>query len=656
MQKIHIDFETRSESDIWETGTWVYSTHPSTEILCVCYAIDDGKVQLIDREDILLGFFPEELIDAAKDSNFIFVAHNVFFEKAIWENILVKKYNFPKVPDTRWDCTLARACACSLPKSLEKVSIALNLPIVKDMTGKRIMLKLSKPRRPRKGEDINKAYWYNDPNDFKMLYDYCKTDVIVERELDNILPPLNKNENTIWLLDQKINKRGVHIDREAVLTILKIMKKLEEKLTLEVQELTKGYIDKVSKRARVLNWIEAQGVKLENTQKQTLIDILKTDIPAKVKRVIEIKLQLSKTSTAKYKAMLNAITEDNILRDTLVYHSASTGRWGGKLVQLHNLPRGSLKDIYTDIDILKTGNLELIEAIYEDVMEVVSSCIRGMIVAKEGHNLIVADYSAIEARVLAWLSQDKIALDKYRKGEDLYVWIAKEIYNTNTINKEQRALGKYIILGCGYGMGHSKFRDTCSSYGISIDEAFSKRIVYTYRNIFNNVQKLWYNQEHAVKTCVNTRQSQKCGKVIWRIEKTFLTCELPSGRKLSYFKPKLEMVETPWGEMKESLTYMTVDSQTHQFVRTKTYGGKIVENITQAVARDIMAWSMVRAERKGYLPVLTVHDEIVAQIPERFGSCAEFINILTTPLPWAKDCPITVGKDDCWIGKRYKKG
>lgn len=651
MNKVYIDFETRSEIDIWKSGAYTYASHPSTKILCICYAVNDEPVKLINQEEIVLGLIPEELKAIAKDSDYYFAAHNAFFERMIWKFKLLEYISM--VPLNRWKCTVAKVCQCGLPKSLEKASLALELSQIKDTEGKRIMLKLAKPRRARKNEDPKVIHWHNDEKDFQRLYDYCKQDVLTERELDKKLPDLSEIEQKIWILDQIINERGVQIDQPAVKTILFLIHEYEKKLTKEVIEITKGFIDKVSRRARVLTWINAQGISLLNTQKQTISDLLKNpDLPKKVHRVLEIKQQLSRTSTAKYQAMINAITEDNRLRDILIYHSASTGRWGGKLVQLHNLPVGILENSYLAIDILKEKNLALAEMMYPDLMGAVASCIRGMIISKPKHDLIVADYSSIEARILVWLAGDTKTIAKYKKGVDIYVDMAKEIYGIETINKHQRALGKQAILGCGYGMGATKFLDTCATYGVDINEDLAKRTIAKYRSIYYKVKNMWYAQEEAANFCTKSGKQKQEGCVIWRLENSFLTCQLPSNRKLYYYKPKLEMVVTPWGEKKEALTYLTVNSQTKQLEKTNTYGGKIVENITQAVARDVMAWAMCRCEKAGYKVILTIHDEIIAEVPEHFGSVDEFIKLLTKPLVWAVGCPIAA---EGWRGKRYRK-
>ncbi len=408
---IYLDFESRSEVDIWKTGAWVYSTHPSTEILCLAYAIDDGPVELWVKGELV----PSDLERSIIKKGQIFCAYNALFEIYMWHNIFVKRINWPSIPLHRWRCTAAKAAAHALPKSLDRASKALALPIEKDMEGHRIMMKLCKPRVLTKS---NKAKWHEDPEDFKKLYDYCKRDVEVERMTDKKLRNLIPAEQRVWFLDQKINARGIQVDIEAVDAALYLIDKFSEECKEELEIITDGYLDGVSRRQRVLNWMTKRGVKLKDFTKETVNETLKTKkLPSNVQRVLQIRKQLGRTSTAKYSALREATDNVSRLRDILVYHGASTGRWSGKLVQLHNLPKGTLKDTYTCIYLMKLKDLEIFSYFYPDVMDAISSCIRGMFISKPGHDLLVADYNAIEARVLLWLADDRKGLKAYEEGK-----------------------------------------------------------------------------------------------------------------------------------------------------------------------------------------------------------------------------------------------
>lgn len=660
---IHLDFESRSEVDIFKCGAWVYAAHHTTEVLCLAFAFDDCAPHLVTYDQLqegrYLGFDVcpdlEELIERLKGGELI-TAHNALFEQCIWHHHMVKKYGMPEIPIEQWRCSAAKAATHALPRSLKNVGAALNTATRKSDYGHRIMMKMCKPRTPSKN---NPSKWFDDPEDFEKLYEYCANDVEAEMAVDNELDDLIPQEQKLWFLDQKINLRGVNIDLDAVDAALELVEKYTKEQIEVIKKISNGYLDGVSRRLRVMQWVEAQGISMTGYTKEEIQEVLSRDnIPDKVRQILTLRLQLGKTSIKKYTAMKQAASDDGRIRDTLMYHGASTGRWSGKLVQMHNIPRGTIKDTGMCIEIMKQRDLASFEMLYPDVMEAISSCIRGMITAREEHSLYVADYSAIEARVLLWLADDKPGLLKFYKGEDLYVEMSKIIYAKEKISKKERQLGKAAILGCGYGMGAAKFQATCASWGIEIGQEMSQRVVNAYRATYSTVQSMWYAQERCAITAVKERTTVPCGKVKWIYTEDFLFCELPSGRRIAYRKPVLQNLKTPWGEMKEALHFMGTNSQTNQWVQQNTYGGKLVENITQAVARDILAESMLRAECWKYPVILSVHDEIICEVPDenkpetKYRCLKDFLQCLTVKPKWAGTCPIAA---DGWVGKRYKK-
>jgi len=655
---ISIDFETRSECNIYDTGAYTYSRHPSTEILCLAYAHhNDFEPRLLDKSDILPLDDGEPymndpglqqrvfgLIDHVQSGQ-MFSAFNSFFEFCIWHNILVKKYGWPSIAMCRWRDTMAKSCTHALPRALANACKALHTPIQKSEDGRRVMLKVCKPRKPTKS---NPNKWHEHPEDYNILYDYCLQDVAAEMSLDRSLPEIPPLEQEIWELDQKINWRGIHIDRDAVDAAIALSEEYSRRLIDELQNVTKGAIDRVSRRKMVMDWIQAKGIPITGYTKQDVIDLLKMDLPNDVRRVLEIRQQLGKTSIKKYYAMIASLSDGRI-RDTLIYHGASTGRWAGKLVQMHNLPKGSLDNTDLCIKVMKTGNLDYFEMMYPDVMGAISSCIRGMIIAAPGHDLIIADFASIEARNLVWLAGDIHTVKKFHDGIDLYIDMAQRIYRKQDITKIERQLGKTTILACGYGMGAAKFKATCAMWGIDISEEFAQRVIDVYREQYKIVKQMWYDQERAAMSAVETGKLVTCGKVKWGVIKEFLYCQLPSGRRLAYPEPIIQPTETPWGAMKDALTFMTVNAKTNQWVRESTYGGKLTENITQG---DFMAEAMLRLESAGYPLILTVHDEIVAEVAENKGNIVDFINRMEVVPKWAGDCPIAA---EGWRGKRYRK-
>jgi DNA polymerase len=647
---IYIDFETRSEVDIKKSGAWVYSLHPSTEILCMAVKQYDSEVYLLKPEELDLNKPSTLTLPSVIRCGTLVEAHNAFFEKAIWQNIMVKRYGWPEIKPEQWRCSASVAAYHALPRSLGGAGKILGLSTIKDDEGKRVMLQLSKPK-PRVGGFFEQQEY---PEKFQTLYDYCKSDVEAEYAIANKLGGLPNRELKVWQLDQKINERGVHIDIDAVNKSLKILGEYSEKLEKELDILTEGKITTVGQRARILEWCKERGEELSGLTKADVEQALKTVKDAKVKRVLEIRQALSKTSTAKYEAMKNSCAPDGRIRDVLMYHGASTGRWSGKLVQFQNLPRGNIKDMATAIKLIKQGSASSIEMLTDDVMGFMSSAIRGMVCAPQGKKLLVADFAAIEARVLGWLAGSEKMLNQFRNGEDLYKDMASKIYRVDVkdITAEQRQLGKAAILGAGYGMGAPKFYETCLSWGIKVHEDLAKTAINTYRQTYHHVRQLWYDQEKAAHTAVRTGNRVECGKTIWFMQDDFLKCQLPSGRCLHYYKPELKMKQNDWGESME-LSYLA--EKMGKAFRNGTYGGKLVENITQAVARDLMADAMLRIEDEGFNIVLSVHDELVAEVPQQTtlqNPLERFCNLMAATPNWAKDCPVAA---EGWEGINYKK-
>jgi DNA polymerase len=638
MRKVHIDFESRSRVDIWETGAWVYATSPSTELLCLAYAIDDGPVTIIRHDDIFT--YPlsdpfEELRNLANAKDTLFYAHNALFEQLIWRFKLQDRFNVPRLPISRWRCTAAKALSVGLPKSLAEAAMALGTSHKKDTRGRTVMLRLCKPK--------NDGEFEEDPKLFEELEAYCAQDVETERDIDLALPELSPHEQYVWFEDQLINMRGVAVDQNALAKIQALIVMEEQRLKKRVFELSGGKLDGVSRRLAVLEYLAKRKVVLPDFTKVTVENAIKEGkIPNDVLEILRVRQQLGLTSIAKYAALEYAQCEDGRLRDTFVYHTATTGRWGGKLVQLQNLPKGSFSSDL-GVEMIMEYDYEMLLDMYPNIMELLSACVRGMFVSAPGHDLIVADYSAIEARVLMWFCDEERAVKMFREGKDISVDMAQKIGQG-----APRQLGKQAILACGYGMGSSKFQATCKTYNIEVPEDLATKAVGSYRAAYPKVVRTWYDQERAAIHAVSKGGKVTCGKVIWEKRGDFLWCKLPSGRELAYHKPEIKVQE----DAQPRLTYMTTDSMTKKYMRKDTYGGKIIENIIQATARDILAEALLGAEKKGYPPVMHVHDEIVVEVPEGFGSTTEFESIICTVPDWAIGCPINA---EAWKGKRYRK-
>lgn len=638
---LYIDFETRSFCDITQSGAWAYAQHPTTEVLCMAWAIDDGPVYLV-KNNIL----PLQVTNYLESGGLV-EAHNAMFERAIWESVCVKRYKWPEIAPQQWRCSAALCARWGLPRDLGTAAQALGLSQNKDLEGRKIMMLLSRPKKTKEG-----LAFVRDESKLNALYEYCKQDVKTERAIAKSLNSKENGEFKVWQLDQLINARGVPIDLQAVEAAIQLTQHYAAKMSEEAKSLTGGI--EVSQRDKLLEWLNSKGVPMKGLTKQEVAQWIPKAKDKDARRVLEIRSSF-KTSTAKYKKILSSLGPDNRVRDSFVYHGALTGRWAGQLAQFHNLPKGSSVDMDELVDLIKNKDICKISRLPMPPMDSFSTAVRGMIAAPKGNRLYVADFAAIEARVLSWLANCKLAVNQFRDGKDLYVSMAANIHNISQsdVTKEQRQLGKAAILGAGYGMGKEKFHATCLSWGIEVSQELASSAIATYRNTYSDIKNYWYSTEQAAVKATRYGKPVKNGMVTWFTHKGCLHCKLPSGRCLTYRDPKLEATETPWGAEAYKISYVGSKEKGYKWVRIETYGGKLVENITQAVARDILAESMMRLESQGFPVVMHVHDEIVCEVPDtETRGIDEFEAIMAWPPDWADDCPIAV---EGWIGERYKK-
>jgi DNA polymerase bacteriophage-type len=665
------DYETFSETNLKKTGAFEYSVHPSTEVLCVAFRA--GTKETLDKAPTLVwaphlknyfGDFVRELLN--KDT--ILVAHNAYFENVITKNVFARRYctqlmqrEIAKIPQSRWLCTASLSAALALPRHLAGAGQALGLDTQKDQEGHRLMLKWCKPRKPTKKNPSTRC---SDPAEYRRLIDYCVTDLESEVELFRKLPPLHPAERRLWLLDQKINLRGFHVDREMVTAVLRMID--EEKVSLddETDSISLGLLTSAIKRGGTLNWLGTERIHLPDLQAKTVANAIDTGyvnrakVTADAKRVLEIRQAIAKTSTAKYTAFEMRSRFDARVRDTLLYHGASTGRWSGVGIQPQNFPRGAIKDTATAAEILRESDLDTVRLIYGYPMDAFSSCLRAVITAPEGRELFCADYSAIEARVLFWVAKHEDGLAAFRNNRPIYEEMAGTIYRKklSDIKPDERQLGKQAILGCGFGMGHKKFHATCLKYDMDVSGDLAKQAVKAYRDMHRPVVKLWGKLENAaIMAAQNHGKRYTINRTTWFVRGRFLYCELPSGRRLAYYGPEVKYEPDRFEQDVERpvLYHWGVNPVTRQWEKSSTYGGRLVENTIQAIARDFMAAAMLRLEDAGYEIVLSVHDELVAERDLGEGDLAEFEGLMADLPTWGDHCPI---KAAGWRGVRYRKG
>ncbi len=714
IERATIDFETRSAVSIKTAGTWRYSEDPSTEVMCLAFRLPHYEEEYVDLWHPAyphLGIAEAEtrplaaLFEWVSQGGMV-EAHNAQFERAIWRNVCGPRLGWPRIPSRQWICSAAKAASHALPRGLDEALSALRLDVRKLETSviaagprgtKRVKIvqKLAKPRKPRKAERERWArthstpvpmptLWWESLDLFETLWAYCKQDVLAEHLLSEALPDLSDYEQEVYLADQEANERGFLLDRGGVESALSLIAEENRLLLEEFQTLTQGQVESPRQRARLMTWLGEQGLVLPNTQKTTVDDALQGNVyvdqsvSQSVFRVLEILRQLGASSTAKYDAMRTQLCGDNRIRGGMLYHGATTGRWSGAGVQPHNFPKGTVDRVHEPTgkhpdwfgmekswEIVKTiaSREDLSDVFGASVMQTLSAMLRGSIVAPAGRDLFVADYAGIEARVLLWLAEDLDALGVFYRGEDIYCVMAEAIYGypcNKTDHPTERGIGKIAVLGLGYQMGWSKFIDTAALGGVVLTEDFSRQVVDAYRAKFAKVRSMWYDQERcAIQATVDDGVDYGCGKMVWeRVVDTrkgtdFLYCHLPSGRRLAYPNPQVKLMPTSWGDMKEALTFMGIDTYTRQWRRQQTYGGSIVENQTQAVARDFMAHAFLTlAKSPVYDVTLSVHDELVAEAHPLQGNLKEFETILTTLPEWGEGCPIAA---EGFQAKRYRK-
>lgn len=677
-RELHIDFETFSCADLVKVGAWRYSIDPTTVVLMMAWAFDDDEpVVWVPGE-----LFPEWVYRLG-DTNpgFIIHAYNDFFEYCIVKNTL--RWTCP--PSKFWYDIAADAAAHSLPRSLGECCEVLNLPAesLKDPRGKALIDFFSKPANVKES-DPNKMNLFGDedrlprrlptdyPIEFNEFKEYCKQDVVAQRAVKRMLPTLSARERKLWRLDRDINARGIPVDIDNVKNAIAIAEQAKEKIVREVHAVTRGSLVNVGSAKQLMAYVETSGwLTLDNTQKEYLKAIVEAIPEGKansIKRVIELRLSYSKASTAKYEKLLDIVDpKTRRAYGLLRFHGASTGRWSGNLFQPQNLPRPSFDDTDKCAELFHHRDADLIEFFYGDVMEALSSTIRAMIAAPEGKRLVVSDLSQIESRALAWLAGDDNKLDAYRRGLDIYLVNAAAAYGKTyeTIDRSKRKDGKVIELACGYQGGVGAFMRFAKTVGLVIEEELAEELVKKWRLNNPKVVSYWSNVEQAAAEAVaNPGKVVNIRNVKFKVEGPaevyehkgkkyhcvgrFLYCKLPSGRKIAYHRPHL--IDGKFGKVQ--VGFFGVDSETKKYVHQTTYGGKLVENITQAVSRDFIAEALPKLARRGYKTILHVHDEIINEMPEGEGSLDELNQIMTDVPTWAEGLPIAAAG---YESKRYKK-
>jgi DNA polymerase bacteriophage-type len=652
---LHRDYETRGLIRLNSVGAYRYAADPHTEVLCAAFCVDDGPVQPWTPGDAV----PAAFLEAAANPNWIVVAHNDQFETAIEQHILAPRYGWPLIPIERHRCTMAMSLACGLPARLSAAADALELASRKDRAGERLMHQTSKPRRPHKDESSDQVYWFDDQDRLDRLYSYCKQDVEVERELYERLSPLPPAEQALWELSAQINSRGFRVDRSFAEAARRVAQAAAPELDQELVEITGGAVTSINQVAKLLVWLQGQGCTLQKLDKKGIEKLLATELPAQVQRVLELRLGGAQAAAKKFSALLARAGDDDRVRGAFRYHGASTGRWAGEGFQPQNLKRPVVDDLDAAVAAVATGDYEHVRKLYPRPLSVVGDCSRSMICAAPGHTLIGADFSSIESRVLAWIAGEDWKLDSYRRydatrdpRDEPYCVTACKIFGKPagifTKDSPERNVGKTCDLAFGYMGGLNAWRKF-EPDRFTDDEV--KQFNKEWRAAHPRIKAFWYQIDRAAYDATHKRgQVVSCGRVAFKCSGAFLFLKLPSGRKLAYPLPHIEIED----ERNQAVVF--ADNALGQFKDCRhgngAYGGLWSENVVSGIARDLLADAMRRIEAAGYPIVLHVHDEVVAEVPESFGSTEEFTSLMTRKPAWALELPLAAG---AWSGSRYCK-
>lgn len=689
-------------------GAAVYSEHESTEVLSCAYDLGDGVKHLW-----IPGMPPPfNLFEYVRNGGLV-EAWNVKFERWIWNNVCVKKYGWPVVQECQWRDAAAKAVAHALPKSLDPCGQVMNITHKKDKDGWRLLTKFSMPRNPTKGNPNRRIYPKDDPEDANNLYRYNIRDIEAELEISSRIPDLIPSELEFWQCDLAINSRGIRIDVPSIKAAVSIVEQAHSKYNLRLKALTNGSVSKASELAKIRSWMETQGVSVPVLDSDKVSELLKYQyLPSEVREVLEIRELLASAAVKKLYAMLNQVTKSQRLHDLFIYHSARTGRAAGAGAQPQNFPnsgpetylcticefysysRGicsscgvtgveavaqewNAKAVEQAIATIGTGNLDCVEYLHGNALATVSGCLRGMFISEPGKDFICSDYSAIEAVVLAALAGEEWRMEVFRTHGKIYEMSASKItgipfdeyirhkQETGQHHPTRKTVGKVAELASGYGGWIGAWKAFGADAFFSEDEI--KKAVLAWRAASPAVVQFWGGQVRgwfpdfyglegaAVQAIMNPGKVFDCRGFEWQVREDILYCKLLSGRSLTYHKPLLRPSERKNGTY--SISFEGWNSNPKYgapgWIRMDTYSGKLTENVVQAVARDILAHAIVNLERSGYPVVLHVHDEIVSEVPEGFGSIEEFERIMSTMPDWAKDWPLKASGG--WRAKRYGK-
>ena len=638
MHHISIDLETRSGADISKTGSYKYLQDPDFRILLFGYRIDNGPVRVIDLTEV--ESLPANIVTILQNPFFIKHAYNAAFE---WYALNRAGYN---TPIEQWQCTLIHALYCGYAAGLAKTgeSMQMEKDSRKQTTGTALIRYFCVPQKPTK--TFKKKYHdpEDDPERWELFKDYNRQDVVAESAiLDRLCVfPVPEAEWNLWRMDIRMNALGVRVDNQLIDGALYINDISLGELAEEAHRITG--LENPNSTQQLLGWLQEQGCPIDNLQKLTIEETLQKELDPAVRRVLELRQLMGKTSIKKYQAMAVTRCADERIRGISQFYGANrTGRYAGRLVQMQNLPRNHLDTLDDARQMVRNNDYDGLRMIYGNVPDTLSQLIRTAFIASEGRHLVVADFSAIEARVIAWLAGEEWVLDVFREGKDLYCETASAMFGVpvgkNGPNAELRQRGKVATLALGY-QGGPKALEAMGALRMGIPEEDLPEIVTKWRDSHPKTVELWNGIEKAALDCVQNGRTVH-GIVTFRMEQdlvygqSFMTVELPTGRKLFYPKPFIK--ENQFG--KPAIHYYGTNQVTGKWEALSTYGGKLVENIVQAVARDCLCEVLKRIDAKGWDVVFHVHDEVIVDAP-MYVHTEDLCALMAEPIEWAPGLPL----------------
>lgn len=642
MRELSIDIETYSSVDLIESGVYKYVSAPDFKILLFAYAFDDEEVKIIDiaqGEEV-----PDIVLQTLHDENILKTAYNANFERTC----ISKFYNMD-LPVEQWSCTQIASAELGLPGHLAGVAESLGLEQQKDARGKALINFFSKPCKPTKANGMRERNLpEHDTEKWQTFKDYCIQDVVVEREIKKKIErfPLADFEKRLWNYDQRICDRGVGVDINFAENAIEINNKFMQRCKEHAQRLTG--LENVNSVAQLKGWIQEEtGEVIESLGKEKLKELYDNSSSLRVKEVLKLRSLMAKTSVSKYEAMTRSVCPDNRIRGLLQYYGANrTGRWAGRIVQVQNLPQNHLKDLDYARELVADGDFELFEMLFGNVPNTLSELIRTAFIPSKGRRFIVADFSAIEARVIAYLAGEQWRLDVFNTHGKIYEASAAQMFKVpvESIKKGDplRQKGKIAELALGYG-GSVGALTSMGALKMGLFEEELKPLVDMWRDSNKKITALWKKVENAAIDAVNDKPVTLDHGISFIKQAGILFIGLPSGRRLAYVKPV--MGTNRFGN--STLTYMGMNQTTKKWERLETFGGKLVENIVQAFSRDCLAESIMRLEDRGYEVNFHVHDEVILDVPIGVSSADEVAEIMGIPIEWAPGLPLRADAYEC---------